>query len=77
MPNRDADGNPIRENQAINRRVIVRVNRMPFEDREAMLDDMTEEELRSERGEEEEGEADGATLPGAQPQLREVEAQEQ
>ena len=78
VPNRDAEGTPNRENQAINRRVIVRVNRLPFQDREAMLDKMTEEDLKSERGEGEgEGESEGEALSGAERSPREVEVEEQ
>lgn len=37
VPNRDAEGNPIKENQAINRRVLIRVFPMSLEERDAIL----------------------------------------
>ncbi len=48
VPNRDAQGNPIRENQAANRRVVVRVYPMSFEERERFLDLITEEDREKE-----------------------------
>jgi chemotaxis protein MotB len=43
LPNRDAEGNPIKENQSENRRVIMRIYPMDLDEREKLL---RKEELR-------------------------------
>jgi chemotaxis protein MotB len=51
VPNRDADGSPIPENQAANRRVIVRVSPMSLEEREECLQPMVPDDLSMGLGE--------------------------
>lgn len=43
-PNRDADGKPIPENMNENRRVVIHVSPLPWEERQVMLRKMEEEE---------------------------------
>ena len=45
VPNRKEDGTPIRDNQATNRRVIIRVYPMSLEERAAFLPEMGVEGL--------------------------------
>ncbi len=49
LPNRDADGNPIKENQSENRRVIMRIYPMNLDEREKLL---RKDELREMAAEE-------------------------
>ena len=51
VPNCDADGAPIRENQATNRRVIIRVYPMSLDERQEMLEKIELEDLISEEQE--------------------------
>ena len=45
VPNRDAEGNPIKENQSTNRRIAVRVEPMSLDDRNAYLDKRRAQEM--------------------------------
>jgi chemotaxis protein MotB len=45
LPNRNADGAPIPENQAINRRVVVRIAPMSLEERDAYFERRSREEI--------------------------------
>lgn len=58
VPNRDASGAPIRENQATNRRVIIRVYPMSLDERKEMLEKIELEDLISQEED----------SPGEQPQ---------
>jgi chemotaxis protein MotB len=51
VPNRDASGAPIRENQATNRRVIIRVYPMSLDERKEMLEKIELEDLISQEEE--------------------------
>ena len=62
VPNRDASGNPIKANQATNRRVVVRIERMPFADRDRLYDEVSIEDMEEER------KAAGAAIGPAEPE---------
>ena len=49
LPNRDADGNPIKENQSENRRVIMRIYPMNLDEREKLLRKDELREIAAER----------------------------
>ncbi len=49
LPNRDADGNPIKENQSENRRVIMRIYPMDLDEREKLLRKDELKEMAAER----------------------------
>ena len=49
LPNRDADGNPIKENQSENRRVIMRIYPMNLDEREKLLRKDELREMAAER----------------------------
>ncbi len=51
LPNRDAEGNPIKENQAENRRVVLRIYLMDLEQREKLLRKDELREMAAERAE--------------------------
>ncbi len=47
-PNKDAEGNPVPDNQALNRRVVIRVYPMSLVEREAFLQQLVEKEREKE-----------------------------
>jgi chemotaxis protein MotB len=65
LPNRDADGNPIKENQSENRRVIMRIYPMNLDEREKLL---RKDELREMAAEAAERERSGS--PAETPEER-------
>ena len=66
VPNRDAEGNPIKENQAENRRVLVRVFPMSLEERKAILETgVSVQRVKDIERIEEQGGYGGTSEPGA------------
>ena len=61
VPNRDASGAPVRENQAINRRVLIRVYPMSLDERKERLERIEIEQLISEEKESPDAQTEGGT----------------